>query len=99
MSTLFGFSWLPNVAGLIGEPKKFRGECYNYYGGNAHLWGGWMDSCEVGAEAYALAINILVFVGTLASVVGGYIALECANNAQLEVPSNTNPEKPALTLR
>lgn len=91
MSTLF--SWLPNVLGLKSEPNEFRDQCYKTYGGDAPRWGGWMDSCAVGSGAYAWAYCFAGFVGTLASVVGGYMALEFAKNAHLEeVPSDTNSE-------
>lgn len=101
MSTLF--NWLPNTLGLTSETDEFKKNCYKYYGGDAPRWGGFMDSCEVGGDVYTLAFNFLGFVGSLATVVGGYMLLQYAKNASFDTSSKINTEydseKPTLTLK
>ena len=101
MNTLF--NWLPNTLGLTSEPDEYKRNCYKDYGGDAPRWGGFMDGCEVGAEFYTLAFNFLGVVGSMAALVGGYMALHYAKNGPSKSGCEDNPryetENSAFTLR
>ncbi|MBL7479675.1 hypothetical protein [Legionella bononiensis] len=101
MGTLF--NWLPNTLGLMSEPNEFRKNCYKTYGGDAPRWGGYMDGCEVGSGFYELAFCFLGAVGSMAGLVGGYMALYYAKNGDYNMSSEDNPgydtETSAYTLK
>ncbi|KTD48333.1 hypothetical protein [Legionella quateirensis] len=90
MRTLF--DWLPKDLGFEKNPNEFGKECNKAYGGLPPQWGGTIDSCEVKTEYFALVYNFIGFVGSLAAVVGGFIALQYAKNTLIDAVSENKPE-------
>ncbi|HAT1975691.1 TPA: hypothetical protein I8Z85_002091 [Legionella pneumophila] len=86
------FECFPREVGLDKNPDAFRADCYKYYWGEPPRWGGTVDACEVETDLYAMVYNSIGLLSYLIPLVGGYLALHFARNANSKAFSEDNPE-------
>ncbi|AMP90169.1 TPA: hypothetical protein F7Z80_04130 [Legionella pneumophila] len=97
------FEWFPREVGLDKNPDAFRTDCYKYYWGDPPRWGGTVDACEVETDLYTMVYHSIGLLSYLIPLVGGYLALHFARNANSKTFSEENPEhsleQSVLTLK